>query len=70
MICYTTYTTVVTGQATELAKMEPKILHNRIYFFYKSNFMNFIICAILVSTPILRIACIWFLKKKCHVGQY
>ena len=32
MICYTTYTTVVTGQATELAKMEPKNLQTRIYF--------------------------------------
>ena len=31
MICYTTYTTVVTGQATELAKMEPKNLQIRIY---------------------------------------
>ena len=71
MICYTTYTTVVTGQATELAKMEPKILQNRIYFFYKSNFMNFIICPILVSTPILCIACILVFEKKTrHVGQY
>ena len=64
MICYTTYTTVVTGQATELAKMEPKILQNRIYFLYKSNFMNFIICAILVSTSILFIACILVFEKK------
>ena len=65
MICYTTYTTVVTGQATELAKMEPKILQVHIYFLYKSNFMNFIICAILVSTPIPRIARILVFEKKC-----
>ena len=68
MICYTTYTTVVTGQATELAKMESKFLQIRIYFLYKSNFMNFIICAILVSTPFLRIACILVFEKNGSRG--